>query len=249
MLITTTNVFSLEQDKTVIKNQNTKIVILSDKIYSIETDLDVFTYFGTKPSEHYFYNLLKNKYSYKYNNKQKNYIVEHEIIDSNSTNEMGSIIGDDGLMLTFGSTKKLLNENESINIKYESTFDITQNNTYSYSIVDNDYDTNKTTFEIIFPFELMESNIFFSKDGKKFDSTIDGLKYEIIENTVIKGSYNNKLNKDQILSFLVFEKNNVQNNSNNNYILYLIIGIIISLIIIVILKRKKAKIEIIDIIE
>lgn len=246
MFFTTTNVFSLEKDNTVILKQKTKIVILSDNMYAIENNLDVFTLFGKTPSEHYFYNLLKNNYSFKFNNQERNYKVEHEIIDTNSSTDIGSIIGDDGLMLTFGNTKKLLNEKEIINIKYESTFNKNQNNIYSYSIVDNNYDTNKVTFEIIFPFELSNDNIYFSTNGKNFDSNIEGLKYDIVENTVIKGSYSKNINKDQILSFLVVEEENIINKNNNYLILYGIISILIIVIIIFIVKKRKAKFDILQ---
>lgn len=236
------NVSAQELDKIKIDSFKTNIAVSEEGKYYISEEYDYSIKFGEEPSERYFYKLLKNNYDYSYGNKMYKHLPDYDITDIQTELGSGMNQTENGLLLYFGKSEKLLNEKGNIQLDYVATFDEKEKDVYSYVISDNQYETDKIYFLIMFPFELNNKVIEFSLNNKDFTSKIYQLEYNIKDLIFIEGTYVHKLKENETLSFRVASQNSRESIEKSiNWVLIIIIFIVIFPIFILITKRKLTK--------
>ena len=230
---------NVHDDKTTITNLRTNISLMNDTEFFVIEKYIIFTKYGLNPKTRYFYRELNQNYKYEYNKKEITSRLEYDIINYNSEFDFDIFRTEDLYTVSFGKADRLLSETAETQFEYSVVFEEIQKGTYTYFISDNKYDVENIEFSIMFPFELNNKEILFSINGKKFNSEMENLKYEIVDKTFIKGTYSKKIINGDKLLFMVRDKKTNENQINKIYIIILVMFLILSIVYIKKLTTKK----------
>lgn len=233
---------NVHDDKTTITNLKINISFMNDKEFFVIEKYNTFIKYGLNPKTRYFYRELNQNYKYEYNKKEIISRLNYDIINYDSDLDFDMFRNEDFYTISFGKADRLLSETAEMQFEYSVVFEEIQKGTYTYFISDNKYDVENIEFSIMFPFELDKKEILFSINGKKFNSEIENLKYEIVDKTFIKGTYSKKIIDGDKLLFMVRDKKSSE--IENNYIYLIIVAVFIILLIIytyrkILTKNKK----------